>query len=359
MRHFQAASLAEQVAHHLREEIRQGSLTRTVPGVHHLASELGIHHTTAEAALKLLEKEGLLLPQGKGRRRRIQSVDQLSPPSLRIAILPYEDTNFTLHYLIEMQHRLQAAGHTVGFAEKTLRDLGMDAKRVAKFVNACDVDAWIVISGPREVLDWFAQQPKPAFAVFGRRRSVPIASIGPDKLPALLDSLDRLVELGHRKIVMLLREEHRKPKPGFVAQALLDAMKARGLQTGPYNLPDWKDNGDDFRRCLDALFRVTPPTALIIDEPFLFHVTQYHVSGMRLRIPADVSLVCADPDPTFSWIRPSIAHVRWDSGKVVQRVVQWANKVARGADDRRQSLIKAVFVDGGTIGPVPGREGER
>lgn len=53
MRHFQAASLAEQVAHHLREEIRQGTLTRTVPGVHHLAAELGIHHSTAAATLKI------------------------------------------------------------------------------------------------------------------------------------------------------------------------------------------------------------------------------------------------------------------------------------------------------------------
>jgi DNA-binding transcriptional MocR family regulator len=233
MRHFQPASLAEQVAHHLREEIRQGTLTRTVPGVHCLAAELGVHHTTAEAALKLLVKEGLLLPQGKGKRRRIQSTEQLSPPSLRIAILPYEDTNCVM--LLGMQYKLQAAGHSVGFTDKTLRDLGMNAKRVAKFVNACDVDAWIVAAGPHEVLEWFASQEKPAFSVFSRRENISIASIGPDKLP------------------------------------------------------DWKDDGDDYRRCLDSLFRFTPPTALIIDESFLFHVTHCHLASMRLRVPQDVS----------------------------------------------------------------------
>jgi DNA-binding LacI/PurR family transcriptional regulator len=168
----------------------------------------------------------------------------------------------------------------------------------------------------------------------------------------MIDTIDRLVELGHRRIVMLLREEHRKPKPGFFAQTALDAMTAHGLQTGPYNLPDWKDNGDDFRRCLDSLFLVTPPSALIIDESFLFHVTQYHLSGMRLRIPQDVSLVCADPDPIFSWFRPSIAHIHWDSRKIVRRVVSWASKVARGTEDRNQSLIRAEFIDGGTIGPA-------
>ncbi len=215
MRDFRPISLVEQVAEHLRREILHGTLTRTAPGVHRLAADMGVHHTTAEAALKQLEQEGLLVSQGAGKRRKIQSTEKLAPPSLRIAILTYEDTDCTLHFVLEMQHKLQDAGHSVGFADKNLRDLGMDAKRVAKFVGSCDVDAWIVVAGPREVLEWFANQPKPAFSVFGRRRNIPIASIGPDKLPALLDSLDRLVELGHSRIVMLFREEHRKPPAGI------------------------------------------------------------------------------------------------------------------------------------------------
>ncbi len=356
MRDFRPISLVEQVAEHLRREILHGTLTRTAPGVHRLAAEMGVHHTTAEAALKQLEQEGLLVSQGAGKRRKIQSTEELAPPSLRIAILPYEDIDCTVHFILEMQHKLQNAGHSVGFADKTLRDLGMDAKRVAKFVNSCDVDAWIVVAGPREVLEWFAEQPIPAFSVFGRRRNVPIASIGPDKLPALLDSLDRLVELGHRKIVIMMREEHRKPQLGFVAQAMLDAMEAHGLKTSSYNLPDWKDNGDDFRRCLDSLFHVTPPTALIIDEPFLFYAAQYHLSQMRLVTPKDVSMVCADPDPTFAWLSPSIAHINWDNKKIVRRLVNWANKVARGTEDRDQSSIRADFIDGGTIGPAPGEK---
>ena len=188
--------------------------------------------------------------------------------------------------------------------------------------------------------------------MFGRRQGIPIAAIGPDKVPAILDSLDRLVEFGHRRIVILLREEHRKPKPGFFAQTLLDAMEAHGLQTGPYNLPHWENSAGDLRRCLDSLFRTTAPTALIVDEPFLFKVAQLHLARCGIQTPQQVSLICADPDPTFDWFHPSIAHIKWDSGKVVRRVVSWANNVARGREDRRQSLIKAEFVEGGTIGPA-------
>ena len=36
----------------------------------------------------------------------------------------------------------------------------------------------------------------------------------------------------------------------------------------------------------------------------------------------------------------------------MRRVMRWANHVALGKDDRRQSFTKAKFVEGGTIGPA-------
>jgi hypothetical protein len=38
----------------------------------------------------------------------------------------------------------------------------------------------------------------------------------------------------------------------------------------------------------------------------------------------------------------------------VRRVAQWANNVASGKDDRRPTFTTAEFIEGGTIGPVPG-----
>lgn len=355
MRPFRPASLAEQVAAHLKAEILHGAMSGTVPGVHALAAELGVHHTTAEEALRLLEKEGLIESRGVGRRRGIRPTESFVPPSMRVAILPYEDTDRTVDYILDMQYKLQSAGHVVGFTPKPLQDLGMDAQRVARYVKTFEVDAWIVIAGPRDVLEWFVSQPTPVFSMFGRRRGLPIASAGPDKQPAMVQALDRLVELGHRRIVLLLREEHRKPGIGHVAQAMLDAMRAHGLPTGPYNLPHWKNDPDDLQRCLDSLFRNTPPTAMIIDEAFLFNVVQQHLARLGVVAPRDISLVCSDPYPTFAWHRPSIAHVRWDSRKVVQHVLRWANNVARGKPDREQHLTKATFVEGGTIGLAPRR----
>jgi len=352
MSNFRLLSAAEQVAGHLREEILRGNVIGTAPGVHRLAADCGVHRTTAEEALRLLGKEGLLIPQGAGRRRRIVMPKDYNPPALRVKILLYQETDRTLSYVLNLQHRLTDAGHAAGYAPQTLLDLGMDVKRVARMVSETVAYAWVVFSGPREVLEWFASQPVPAFAMFGRRRNVPIAATGPDKVPALLVVVRRLVALGHRKIVMLLREEQRKPQPGPLPRAFLGELKLQGLSTGSYNRPDWEDSGDGLRRCLDSLFRVTPPSALILDEAFLFNVAQHHLARRGVLAPEHVSLVCSDPDSAFGWAHPSVAHIRWDSSLVMRRVLQWAGNVSRGEDDRRQTFTKAKFIEGGTIGPA-------
>ena len=83
-----------------------------------------------------------------------------------------------------------------------------------------------------------------------------------------------------------------------------------------------------------------------------FLAAQQSLMNLGLRVPQDVSLVCTDSDPHFAWMRPSVAHIRWDSRPVVRRIVRWANNVSRGRNDRRQTNTKAEFVEGGTIGPV-------
>lgn len=342
---------AEQVAEHLRDELARGRWTDMLPGIHTLSSELGFPRKPVERALLLLEKQGLLIPQGMGRRRLIAMPKDYTPPALRVKILLYQESDRTLSYVVDLQHRLMEAEHNVGFAPKTLIELGMSAQRVARMVNDTTADAWVVLAGSHDVLQWFARQDIPSFAMFGRRKSVRMAGIGPDKLPAMQQAVRRLVALGHRQIALLLREEHRKPQPGPFAQAFLDTLEENRISTSYYNLPDWEDSGEGFRRCLDSLFQVTPPTALILDEAFLFNAAQNHLARRGILAPDHVSLVCSDPDPAFGWTYPSVAHIHWESQLVARRIVRWANNVARGRDDRRQTFTKALFVDGGTIGP--------
>ncbi|HSP42114.1 MAG TPA: substrate-binding domain-containing protein, partial [Luteolibacter sp.] len=109
------------------------------------------------------------------------------------------------------------------------------------------------------------------------------------------------------------------------------------------------------RRVLDSLFRHTPPTTLIVDQPSLCVAVLQHLSRLKLTAPADVSLACTDMSDSFEWCDPSIAHIAWDSRPVINRVVKWADNIGRGKDDRGKIVSKVRLLLGGTIGPVPGK----
>jgi len=346
-------SVAQQVELQLRGEILSGYWRGELPGVYVLAEEMGVNHKTVNEALRLLEVSGLLVAQGPGRRRLVRPPEQVkSRATLRVAILLSVAADRKLDYVVDLKHELMIAGHEAFFPKSTLADLGMDVNRVAQMVGRTDANAWVVIGSSQEVLGWFLSRQIPVFALFGRRRDLPLASAGPDKVEAYRFAVRHLVSLGHRRIVMLVLAARRLPEPGLSERTFLEALAAHGVPTGPYNLPNWEDSPEGLQQMLDSLFQITPPTALLIDEAYLFHAVKHHLAGKGIRTPEDVSLICSDPDDTFAWCRPSIAHIRWNIGPMVRRIVRWTDNVANGKDDREETSTPAEYVDGGTVGEV-------
>lgn len=343
----------DQVVEQLREGMIGMRWREFLPGRDRLATELGCSHGTVEAALRQLVREGTLVSEGAGKRRRIVLPrGKVRKRAVRVRILLYDRMDRSMPYAAELLTRLQEQGYAADFALKSLNDLGMRVDRVASLVKKTPADAWVVASGSREILEWFAHGPVPAIALFGRFSGLPIASSSPRIAPAMVKAVRRLVGLGHRRIVMLSSEERHKPFPAIFEQIFLDELKALGLPTGPYNLPDWPGHANGLRACLDALFQLTPPTALICGETRIFVAAQQHLARRGIHAPEHVSLICSDPDPTFDWCEPVVSHFHWDRKPVVKRVVDWVDKVAKGKEDRRQILFDGEFVEGGMIGPV-------
>lgn len=345
-------SVTDQVTQLLREGLVQGRWRGTLPGRDRLADELGVNHKTVEAAMRRLAGKGMLVSQGPGQRRRIVLPDDIGETrELRIRILLYEREDASAHEETEVLSQLQRAGFAAGFALKSLHDLGMNPGRVERFVAKTTTDAWIVVGGSREVLEWFSRQVVPAFALFGTKSGVPIAGGSARKDPSVV--VRALVGLGHRRIVMLTREDRLTPRPALFEQAFLDALEDHGIATGSYHLPHWGNTPVELQRHLDTLFRHTPPTALMVSEPYLFIAVRDHLAQLGIIAPRDVSLISEDQDAAFSWCLPQVAHFQWDFTPIARRVVRWANNVARGKDDRRQTFSMARFIEGGTIGPAP------
>lgn len=76
-----------------------------------------------------------------------------------------------------------------------------------------------------------------------------------------------LVGLGHRR-------------------AFLDEPEISRIKTGSHSLPDWNGKSRSPGDLLDSVWRFTPPTAMIVDEPPLFfHAARLSIMSHRLRGP--------------------------------------------------------------------------
>lgn len=347
-------TITEQVAAHLREEILSGQWNDGMPGQKRLSKALGVSGQTVELALQQLEKEGLLLGQGSGRCRQVeQSQTKKQKKALRVMIMLYEESDRKVEYLVTIFHLLRDAGHEAEFASKTLWDLGMNLKRIAHYVETKEADAWLVLAGSKDVLEWFSQRKTPAFAIFGRLNTVSIAGTGPKKSEAMAAAVRRLTELGHRRIVMLAREERRKPLPGRVERAFLEELEKQGIATSTYNLPDWEDSPMGLHICLSSLFKFTAPTAMVISTLEIYAAVQQFLTHRGIRVPQDISLICSVPQPENAWRIPSLSHITYDETIFGRYIVHWLKNVTQGKDDRRQIFTESKFFEGGSIGPVP------
>jgi hypothetical protein len=357
MKSLRIRTAPEQLADHLKEEIRAGRWTERMPGESWLLTHLHVGRETVRAAMVLLEREGVIVSEGQGKRRRIvMSRDASAAKVIRLRILPYETQAREDADNTSLLALLLGAGIDAGFADKSLKDLGMDVDRVARYVRKNPADAWVVSAASREVLEWFAGQATPAMAMYGRHKGLPIAAAYPIMIPGTLAAVRRLIELGHKRMVMITREERRKPKVSRLEQAFIDELEAAGIRTGDYNLPDWKETPEGLRQLLGELFRHSPPTALIFQEAALFVAARIYLADRGIATPGEVSMMVMENHAMFAWSGPTPSHLRWDYRPVVRRVVRWAKNVAQGKEDLRKIGTAAKFIEGGTIGPVPGKE---
>ncbi|MDA7931060.1 hypothetical protein N9B34_02330 [Akkermansiaceae bacterium] len=58
----------------------------------------------------------------------------------------------------------------------------------------------------------------------GRRQNVAISGAGPNTEPVMADIARRLIDLNHRRIVLITREMWRKPEPAEFIRAFLSEL---------------------------------------------------------------------------------------------------------------------------------------
>jgi len=199
------------------------------------------------------------------------------------------------------------------------------------------------------VLEWFAGQQIPVIALGGRCAGLPIASSTLEASVTLSKSVRVLDGHGHRRIVFLSPSSWRQPTHGPPVIAFIAALETLGITATDYHLPQWEESAVGLERVLESLFRITPPTALILVEPSTCVASLAFLAQRGIHVPRDLSLVCLVYDPVFAWRRPAITHFNWEPQKLIHRVARWVDAVACGTADYEQKSYTPTFNPGGTI----------
>ena len=352
MRQIKIKTAVEQISDAIRESIQSGEMKGTIPGAGRLAKALGVNHKTVESALRDLESEGLIINKGARQSRSVNSKNlKLPNAGIRIAIFLQDQSDVRDVMMVEIKHRLEESGHYPFFVNKSMIDLRMNKRRIARIVTRTETDAWILLAAPKEILEWFSKQETPAFAVFGNRlEEVNVAGASPGKSHPVVQATQTLIDLGHRRIILIIRKYQREPI-STSAQAFLDVLNSNGIQSSDFNLPDWEETGEGFNQLLESIFKITPPTAIITDEPFQYLAAHNFMVNRGIQIPKHLSLICSDYDPIFKWCMPSVSHITFSNKPLLRRINDWAQNVKNQKNDLRQTILKATFVPGETIGP--------
>jgi LacI family transcriptional regulator len=349
-------SLLEQVVDGLREGALSGRWGEGLPGLGALAKEHGVAEGTVRRAVRLLEKEGVLTDAGAGRRRQVAGGPAKgrvkTARSLRVAVLlrdqlANESAGFRW-IMATVQSKIEAKGHRMVFLKKTQADFQFDDRRVMRMLKRETADLWIAIGCSRFLLGWFAAQGRRTFAFGGGCMGLAeIAATGSETLSALRATVRRLCSLGHRRIVFLTPHFVRHVEGGHsnLVRLIMEELAAHGISGGAYHMPDFEETPEGLRERLDALFRITPPTAIFATYPgWVFGVLSY-LAARGLRVPQDVSVICGNDANGFTWTQPRVAHFQHDDERMARRMMNWVNHWAKGRKDFKQEFAPALLID--------------
>lgn len=352
-------SLIDQTVLHLCEGLRAGRWKDRLPGQRPLADELGVSRHTLRAAMGELVKQGILLKGELGDSYAVasqawpESVRQRS--DLRIALLFVEPLSSEApeiqRLVMDIIGRLKSEGHdclSVNFPS------GKDSHKTGylpRLVEETRADAWIVVRGTQEVLEWFVAAQLPVLAFGGRAKELPVAAVGFDGSSFVRKVVRRLVELGHQRIVLISSHAFRRPAPGLTVRTFQEELASAGVRVSEYHTPDWEETPDGLCRLLDSLFRFTPPTALLCVPMCATHGALGWLARRGKSVPSDVSLVTWGGDPSLAWHFPGLkpAHPVDDYALFMKNVFEWVAEVADGRPPRWQRSVEPHFNEGNTV----------
>jgi DNA-binding LacI/PurR family transcriptional regulator len=322
--------LLDQAIAHLRGEIASGRLRGHLPGVRLLGTSLGVSPPTVSAAVRHLVAEGVLIHEGARKRLRIAAPDGIGdrPRSAHRKVLFLTPTSLAdiMPVALEILSRLLIARPQWNIRQFAVAAAGGNPSRRQwdALIKTEQPDQVLVFSGRPEQARWAAARETPVIFLGGDPGQVRIPILGLRAADMLTVALDRLLDLGHRRICLPFCGQ----APGFVERQrefFAAKLAERDVPFVPsYHAPVAKeDNPAALESLVRGVFKLRAPTALLaLDWNHLLFLMSY-AARRGLRVPEQLSMVLLSEDRNLPWLTPRPAHFRYPIHHLVKVLIRW------------------------------------
>jgi DNA-binding LacI/PurR family transcriptional regulator len=209
----------------------------------------------------------------------------------------------------------------------------------------------IAVYGRAALAEWATRRGVPMLFLGGDTAGFPVPKVAVSSARMAGEAMDRLIALGHRRIVLPLCDRSHEFKVGLREVTRRAVERAGDSYVAGYHNPESDYNAPDvMRRILANVFSRRTPTALILLDWKETVAVSCFLTERGLRVPRDVSLVMLSDSVTAEWFHPKLCRFRYPQRRMLSEMVKWLEDKPGSA---KASTLSGIFESGESIAAPP------
>lgn len=356
----QRNSLASQMADILRQGIRQGRWRERLPGERSLCEKYQISRNTLRTALGQLQREKLVRPvHGSGNQILARSRKQPAGPASRdVALLSPEPLDRlrptqTL-WIDELRALLSERGHRLHVFHGRQYFRANPRSALQRLVAENPHSCWILTMSSEATQRWFANSEVKCVVAGSVHAGLDLPYRDLDHRAMCQHAAGMLLGLGHRRVALMTAKSQRagdlQSEAGFIEGVQKSSHPGTEVSVCRH---DGSTEGiaKSLRRLME---QASPPTALLVVNPFHYLTVSSRLVQLGLQIPRDMSLMSRDDDSFLLFVLPEPARYVTDSHLFAKGLLHPVLELLQGQVlSERGARIIPRFIRGGSLS-VPG-----
>ena len=358
MARLKRKSLSEQLAIAITQEIESGLLKDKLPGYRELEKRYDVSRRTCENAARILEANRIIGPPEPGKMRRIlrKKIRPRKSKKLRLLVVVdslHRPTPLDADLLIQIENFWKVDQGELNRVECDLSRIRKPKAQLKKWLKTSETDCLLFETIPPHWLNPVENLGLPCYAMGGSiGNSMGILSGSGFKLAEhIAKSLQKLIELGHREILLVMgRATDKSMKSAIQAQTdriLADHQEVSLSAMIPdlVSLTDWEN-------WWHKELVKKQPTVVLTDSVYLGLSLHSFCLARRIEMPRDLSMVVFDDAEFLTWLNPIPTRYRYKTDQAFRHFRCW---VRSGFIPGSIKFCTTDLIEGDTLGPAPAR----